>query len=472
MKNRLKYGLNSLIITAAVIAAILIINAIVSVIGSKANLKIDMTHDRVYEMSDWTKEAVRGVDRDVTIYALYPQSVSGDNAYAVRRYLENYARLNSKIHIEYIDPYTNPAFAQKYTSRGESVSEGTIIAECGDKYRIVPFDKQFERGVLKDEETTNLYLSMESSVTNAVLYVTSAGAGQTIYFTEGHSETSAYFPEALKNDGRSVDKLDLSGGIPEDAAMVIISCPERDISEAELGVIDEYMKNGGRLMYVTSAGMSANENLNGYMAEWGIDVHNDCIAEEDSDYLLSIHNDTVELAGMESHDITDNLIAQKLKLIAPFSSSLDIKGTNKHNAVQTALLKSSVKSWSAELKNGSLDKDTAVQGPRSIAVLSETLDENKAKVFVLSSLFALESGVNGQPILTQSSYANRDFILNTISYMCDEQNGTYLRSKDISTNLLSVTESQKRVCRIFLMYLLPIAIIAAGIAVWRKRKYK
>ena len=56
MKNSTKLGLNAVVITAVTIAAVILLNAILTVISSKAPMKIDLTREKVYELSANTKE--------------------------------------------------------------------------------------------------------------------------------------------------------------------------------------------------------------------------------------------------------------------------------------------------------------------------------------------------------------------------------------------------------------------------------
>ena len=67
-----KVRLNNLIVTAITVIAVVIINSIVSVAGTKIPLQIDMTKDNVYDFSEQTKEVLAEVDKEITVYAIYP----------------------------------------------------------------------------------------------------------------------------------------------------------------------------------------------------------------------------------------------------------------------------------------------------------------------------------------------------------------------------------------------------------------
>ena len=63
---KLKMGLTSAVITAAVIACVIIFNSIVALIGDKAPLTVDLTRDKVYEFSDQTKDLMKNLDAVLT----------------------------------------------------------------------------------------------------------------------------------------------------------------------------------------------------------------------------------------------------------------------------------------------------------------------------------------------------------------------------------------------------------------------
>lgn len=86
----------------------------------------------------------------------------------------------------------------------------------------------------------------------------------------------------------------------------------------------------------------------------------------------------------------------------------------------------------------------------------------------MGSLAAVET----QGILEEASYANGDFILNAVGYMTESNNSMDIRAKEITASKLNITQTQYVVTYVLIQYLLPLLIIAAGLTVWLKRRYK
>ena len=170
---------------------------------------------------------------------------------------------------------------------------------------------------------------------------------------------------------------------------------------------------------------------------------------------------------MEAHEITQQLLERDNAFIAPVSCSFGISETNPQYAQVTSLLNTSKKAF------GTLDfesqtmqkKEGDFEGPLSIAAYAEKMDSGS--ILVLGSLQSVEwSG-----ILSDSSYANGDFILNAFSYMTDKGEVLNIRPKVISPENLTMTEKQVKTVSILLQYVLPLLILAAGLIVWLRRRY-
>ena len=119
-------------------------NAILTVISSKVPMKIDLTREKVYELSANTKEVMKKLDKEIDVYALYPAN-TGSNEYITyaEEYLDKYSALNKNFKVTFIDPEKNPGFAKKYEEQGQQISTGSIILQCGDRVKTVAFSQMY-----------------------------------------------------------------------------------------------------------------------------------------------------------------------------------------------------------------------------------------------------------------------------------------------------------------------------------------
>lgn len=470
MKNKTKFGINALFVTIVTIAAVVLVNAVISALGAKLPLKIDMTRERIYEFSDYTKDVMKKLDREINVYALYPANTSSNEyiSYA-EEYLSKYSALNENFKVTYIDPYSNPNFAKKYETQGETISAGSIILECGDSVKVVTMSRMY---------TTNSYsgstsIDMEKKITAAVASVSGQSGDIKVYFVEGHDEyQSVQLAAALDENGYEYDNVNISiNGVPEDAELLIFMSPSADLSAEERDALDKYLDDGGRALFMLEPGSALQTRTAEYLAEWGITARGDCIIEGDSDHAFKLQNGmTIPSPEFCEHEITESLSRRKLVYMAPASESLALDSKNIRNAILTPLLTTTEKSWGkVNLASNTTDfEEGDNEGPLTIAALSEMQGDSLGKVMVIGSLQAVE--LSG--ILSESSYANGDFVLNSIAYLTGSGASLDIRAKVISASSLTMNQTQVVLTWVILQYLLPLLIIVAGLAVWLKRRYK
>ncbi len=466
MKNKLK--LNAAITTAAVLICVVLINLVLGVIQSKKPLKIDLTRERVYEFSEQTKELMSNLGSDVEVYALIPEDVSNDYVNMIREYLSKYKALSDKFTVTYIDPYSDPSFVKKYETAGEAVNMGSVIVTCGDKYKVISFDSMYSQ----NSYTNSVSIDMEKKLTSALLNVTGSGRTVKVYFTQGHDEFSCTNLKAqFEDEGYVCGDINLmTDEIPSDTSIIVIAAPSREFESAEIDKLDNYSDAGGQMMIVAEQGKDIPSVLASYMADWGITVNNDYIVENDSSHIIKSAYGAISTSILEESDITNSLISQKLSFVAPASRSITAKENNVYHTTIIPLLKSSEKSFArndlSNMSSSKIDGDT--DGPLTVSLMAEKYnEENTSRMFVLGSLYSVE--MDG--ILTSSSYANGDFILNAASYMTDNAGSLDIRAKQITPDTLNISQTGATLVTILILFVLPIIIIGIGIFVWWRRRY-
>lgn len=467
MKNKLK--LNAALTTVAVLVCVILLNLIVQVISEKKPIKLDMTRERIYEFSDQTKSAMEQLSSEVDVYALIPESLSNKYIDYVREYLSKYSALSDQFKVSYIDPYNDPSFVKKYESNGDTIEVGSIIVTCGDKFKVVSFNDLYSQ-----TQTNAVYIDMERKITGAVIQVTGSGNKMNILFTEGHSEDAcSNLTELFKNEGYSCNTVNLSSAsIGDDTSLLVIAAPTKDFTAAEIDAIDNYADKGGDILFLApQPGMEIPSTLAKYLADWGITIENDYVIESNATRAYrSPYGGTIPAPEMQSCDFTDNLIKQKISFLAPIPRSITVNENNTYSAQIQSILKTSSDSWgkvdlsaqSAEYAEGDH------KGPLDVGVLTVRYNsENQAaNMLVLGSLAAVET----DGILTQSNYANGDFMLNSVAYMTESSSALDIHPKSVSDSMLTITQAQATVVSILVLVVLPLLIIAAGVVVFIRRR--
>ena len=112
-RNRIAFrgGSYSLIITAVVLAILIVVNIFVSALPT-ALTKYDISSTKLYSITSNTKVVVNALDKDVTIYWVV-QSGKEDNV--IENLLGKYDNLSDHIEIVKKNPDVFPTFAEQYT---------------------------------------------------------------------------------------------------------------------------------------------------------------------------------------------------------------------------------------------------------------------------------------------------------------------------------------------------------------------
>ncbi len=460
-----KLRTNNLVVTAATIAAVILVNGIVSTIAAKAPLKIDLTHDRIYEYSEQTKEVVKNLDEDITIYSLYPDDASDTYANTLWEYLDRYKKMSDKITVSNKDPYKDPSFVRQYA---ENIPVGSVIVEQGNRFRIVQFENLYTQSSIN----SSLSIDAERQLTSAIRYVSGMSEPVNVYFIRGHNEhagADSALASAFENEGYIVGETTIgTEGIPADADLLVSLAPAADFSAEDRDALDSYLQGGGAAVFAFTSGTEPMDRLYSYLGEWGILSNNDFVVEADSSMAFKTQVGVpVPAPRMQEHTITEKLLSSDVALITPAACSFTINNNNPQYATVTPLLKTSKSSWGVTDLSGTTEKKAGdPEGPLTIAALSEKGGAS-GKIFVIGSVQAIE----WQGILTNSSYSNGDFFLNAFSYMTDKGDALNIRAKKISTESLTMSEQQYNFSVTFVQYIMPLLILAVGLLVWLKRRY-
>ncbi len=456
-KKHTNFKVYAMFITVSIIAAVILINTIAGVFLAWKPLKIDLTKSQAYSLSDRSKETVKNLSEEVTAYVLFSEEME-NNYFHVKDVMEKYDSIGDKLTVEYKDPYEDYEFVKEYTEKGLTLSDGTIILECGEKLRTLSVGQFYT-------EEYGSYFDLERMFTASLVRITGEDGGK-VYLISNHGEyyeTMAQYLEMNMIDYAVLDlnQLAVSGRlIPDDADLIMTIAPQRDYSELELVLIDGYLEDGGKGIFSFAYEYGAMPYIYSYLSNaWGLNVEHEIITEGNNSYKIQTPNgEQMNTAKLQSHETTGNLISAELTYVAPLAMPVSEKEENANFAKITSLVKTSSSSY------------TSVKsvGPYSVAALSETSGEESSKVLYVGSVYTLMD-----PTINEATnLANGDFILNAIDYMTDNTGSMDIRSKNVALSTMSMTQTEVNIVYYVLKLIIPIVIIILGIVIWLKRRYK
>ena len=455
-----KGGAYSLVVTAVVLAILIAVNVLVSVLPTTVT-SYDITSTNLYSVTSSTKVVVNNMEKDVTIYWV----VQSDKEDAIlENLLGKYEGLSSHITVTKKNPDVFPTFAAQYTD--EDVPNNSLIVECGEKSRYISYNDIYLADI--DYSTYSYVYSFdgEGAITSAIDYVISDELPK-VYYLEGHGEADlpSEFRTQIEKENVELESFSLlnTDEIPEDADALLIYAPESDISEEEAALLKDYLENGGKLLAVVGPTENGTlTNLYSVPAAYGVEAADGIVVESDRAHY-AFQQPYILLPDISSNDITDPLLEENYYAILPIAQGLTVTGST-----ATALLTTSDSAFSktAGFQLDTYEKEEGdTDGPFAVAVSVDT--GNNGQMIWFSSGYFLEEAYNAY-----SSGANLNLAMNALSALVGEREVVSIRSKSLSYNYLTISESSATILKAWMIGVIPAAFVLYGIITVIDRRKK
>lgn len=455
-------GAYSLLLTAVVLAILVVINCFVSALPSGMT-RYDISASQLYSITGNTKSVVNSLEQDVTIYWIVQTGQEDD---VIEHLLETYDSLSDHIRLLRKDPDVFPTFAEQYTS--EAVQNNSLIVESGERSRYISFDDIYLQDADLYSYSYNTSFDGEGAITSAIDYVVRDELPQ-LYCLEGHGE--AELPDAFREqiEKENIDLHTLSlltvDAIPADADAILIYSPASDISPEEETMLADYAEKGGNLLMIagpTEDGVLVN--LYHLLSDYGVQVCDGIVVEADREHY-AFQTPHILLPDLLSHEITDPLLEEKYSPILPISSGLTVSEKTGKGTV-TELLTTSDTAYS-KLAGYSLDtydrEEGDLDGPFALAVSIDT--DGGGKILCFTSSVFLDELYNAY-----SSGANLNLAMNALSSLMEDSETMAIRSKSLNYNYLTINDAAASLLKVMMVGIFPLVYLGTGIGVVIKRR--
>lgn len=512
------------------LSLVLLIILMINLISGKVFFRLDLTTEKRYTISDDTKSILRNLD-DVVFIRIY---LDGDLNIPLKNFQKNIVELldefkvygRSNFEYELVDPFEGLSIPDQENVKLELDAKGIKVTQIDQRKKdgsrikklIVPGGMIIFNGVeipvnllmnnprkSAEQNLNNSKEALEYNLISTIKNIT-AETTEKIAFIEGHGEWPSPFIGDIMSELSKTFQIDrgaINGqpNILDSYAAIIIAGAVQEFSEQDKYVIDQYVMQGGKILWLLDAvnvdfdslasgysvALPNNLNLDDMFFRYGVRLNQDIIQDLQSSALLV----NVALMGEEpkfqpeqwiyyplinpkkSNNITNNLN----RILLQYASSIDTISA-RDNIRKTPLLTSSV--YSKVLSVPRVIELSEIATPyteidfdapnRLMGVLLEGEFESVFKNRMLNEYFetppgnTMEKSVEtkmvviadadlirneikrtpqgpqvlplGYDRLTGMTYGNKDFIVNVISYLTDENNLLELRGREFQLRLL------------------------------------
>lgn len=496
--RRLKNGSYSIVLSAVVIAGAVAVNLIASELPSQYT-KIDVSEKQLSTLGNETKDVIRELDQDITMYYIVQDSSRDTN---VSRLLERYADLSSHITVEEKDPVLYPNFASQFTD--QDVSENSVIVTCGDVTRVVSYDSMYQSEFnysYYTYETTGF--DGEGQITSAIAAVSSDSLPKLCTLT-GHGELtlSDTLAQSVEKENIETESLNLvtADQVPEDADCLLISSPTADISEAEAEKLLDYLKNGGKAVIVTDYTDKEMPNLASVLDYYGVSVTDGVVIEGDSNYYVQLPYYLVP--DINSTEVSSDMAGGNNYVLLAAAQGIRTSSDVREGVSIESILSSSSSSYSKlNVENMTTYEKEAddIDGPFDLGVIitetveltdEEETEENETEESETEegetdaedvNTLAAETAETKLAVFTSSSLldasadqmvsgGNSKLFMNTLSWACGHTVTVSVPVKSLSVNYLTLTSASSSFWSIVVIGIIPGVFLIAGLFIWLSRR--
>lgn len=463
-----RLGANSLLMVLLFLAILVILNFIFT----RHEKRFDLSETGKFSLAPQTVKLLENLEREVKVTGFFQENSRPRQEF--QDLADSYRYHSDRLDYELIDPDRSPAIAKQY---GVAQYNTVVLESGGQEARI----------------KSAVELISEEELTNALIRV-SRDEKKVVYFLTGHGEHSIEDAEAsgysqakeeLVKEGFEVKELMLlqQGGIPEDASVLVIAGPQRLFLESERKAIRQYVDRGGRLVVMLDPqNLSELEYM---LAAWGVEMLDGIVVNASANLTL-LGFDASNALVMEYSDTHAAVKDLKLAALFPLAQSMRFAPEQAPGVRYEVLAKTAPESWAETDFSGSqvrYDPEQDRLGPLDVAAALEFGPE-KTEAPEDSQEDSKEPGETEPPggrvvIIGDSDFVanrtfnfsgNSDFFFSVLHWLAEEQDLISIKPKETQFSPLILTRQQGRIFFLIPVVVLPAAVIAAGIGVWRKRK--
>ncbi len=478
--KKFKYGGAAVAFTVVFVAVIVILNVIFSALSAHYTLYADMTQEKLYGISDTTKELLSDFTDDVEIIFCTPLDKLSENTYSSMIYTlaQAYSAEFKNISIGYMNWETDTVRASQYKiTTGTAINSQSVIIDCPERNQSKVYT--WNSFIAYDSDGNVYGFNGELRLTSALLQIT--GDNPSVCFTTNHSENisgAVALISLFETAGFQVSYVDLTKDeIPEDAKVLVTYGPRTDFFGAgsvynEFNKIDDFIASCGHMMVFLSPDAGELPELNEYLHDnWYVDIHNSIVKDtaqntlSDDGLVISAQYSALDTPGAS---LTKELrsLGNVPKAVVPNSLALSIAegGDSDNGSVNASyVLTTSDKAH--------LFSDTAESGRYGLVMLAarRMYQNNESRDGYMLVCGSCDFASNNN--LNSATYANSDILFATMKSMGKDKVPANIDVKKFENSSLDITTAQANNFTIVFAVVIPTILAALGLIVYVRRKH-
>ena len=492
-KRSTQSATNALIATLSV----LVILGLINFLGIRYHLRLDLTDTQLFTLSPQSRELVSNLPETMKVWLFTKEKNSQD-----QELLDNYHRQSNKFKFEYVDPELKPGLVDRFG-----------VKDYGEVYLEFQTKRQLVQRISEDERLSEIKL------TNRLQQMINPKTAK-VYFLQGHSEhplsaSKGAISKAIqglidKNFTISTLNLAERPQVPDDADVVIVAGPQKELLTGEVTALQNYLNRGGNLLLMIDP--NTNPKIDTLLKEWGVRLDNRLVIDNSGE-SLQLGPATILVTEYGQHPITQDF-ANNIS-VYPLTRPLEIDPVSGVESMVLLKTKPYPNSWAeSDQKSEKLEfnEDKDLKGPLTLGVAltrkllnsptaipspiptaknspttipspipttttSPTTIPNPIPTTTTSPTTAKESRLvvfGNSNFATDSLFEqqlNGDVFLNTVSWLSQQDEKLLsIRPKQPKNRRIIISNREANLLTISAVFLLPLLGLLTGFIIWWKRR--
>ena len=471
--------------TIALIVFMLMVFVIINKALDVANMdSIDVTTEQLYSLTDESKKLISSVDLNVNIVLL---NYDNDDRAAILA--KKYKKINDKIDSTCVNYWQDPSGLAEYGITDDTTK--VIIVYSALRQKQIYNSELTAYNTINSQEMD----VTEQKLTNSILDVTKS-VEQEIYFVKGNGEYGidkdddgfVRLAKSIANEAYVVTSINLEkSDIPSTCRLLVFANPTMDFSDNETNKIQNYINNGGNILWMQDPYTEANENYSAesmknvkkILANYGIDFSEGVVLEDTEDFVY--YDQSYSMPVLAYNDIVKDIYSdgRVVTYLAGRIENVSNEKMKELGVTYEAFMKSSENSYYKKKNDGASlakTKDDETGSFRMGEILTKKMGDKKSVMIAYSSAYSfsnystkIQLGESEKTVLPLGLKNNKDLILNSVSYLTEEFDE--VRTRKATTGILFDKASDSAIQLVFTVCIsVPVVIVLAGIVITIVRK--
>lgn len=467
------------ILAGVLIALLLVINAVALLAVDRFALKIDMTDNQLYQLSQPSQKTLQRLTEPVQITVFGSEQ---EFPALLREILAQYAVVSPHINLRYREPFSYPALAQSYVDRGARIERNDLVVEYRDRFRRFGIKDLYTLNAAGTQLAT---VRAEQQVTSALVQLLSPRM-PTVRFTDGHDEhPSKALMAFFERNNYQVARLNLAVQPLDDTVdIVVLAAPKNDFSAREIAALQAQLDRGASLMVFLASPGRVLPQLDTLLGRWGIGVGNALVHEPKA----HVSDNPLNIVPMYApHEINKVFGDKRSFLLMPAARVLRVDDTPSFDIDVMTVLSSTPDAFSSSAAEPGAATPPTGHGPFALAVTatrkppalqqasgagalpgSARRQAGAGRIFVSGS-----EKMVADDVLGMSNFANGDFLAQAIQWLNPEQQTIQIAAKQIAPDPLAIRSGAATAWSLVLTAAMPLLVLITGaVVLWRRRQLR